>query len=90
MTHTDETARTYDPATNDYRLADDPRCLWGWGPPDRGCTCRSGHACFRAFGHPGDCWDGGGPLDSVAERRACDTARRPKDWDSHGRGEANR
>lgn len=83
----DEAARTYDPRPN-YRLADDPRCLYGWGPPD--CTCRFGHACFRALGHPGECWDGGGPLAPVAERLPCETAQRPKDWDARGREEANR
>lgn len=87
---TDDMARRYDPATNDYDLATDPRCLWGWGPPERGCDCRSGHACFRAFGHRGKCWDAGGPLGPVADRLPCETVQRPKDWDAYGREEANR
>lgn len=86
----DAAARYYDPASNGYDLDADPRCLWGWGPPERGCTCRSGHACFRALGHPGKCWDAGGPLEPAPHRLKCDTAQRPKDWDSHGRAEANR
>lgn len=81
----DAEARSYDPAKNDYDLAKDPRCLWGWGPPS--CRCSFGHACFRAFGHPGKCVDGG-------ERREgdlpCAQRQRPKDWDAHGRAEANR
>ena len=86
----DDAARFYNPTVNGYRLDADPRCLWGWGPPERGCTCRFGHGCFRALGHPGECWDGGDPPPPMSERRPCDTARRPKDWDSRGRAEANR
>ena len=88
MSAADELARTYDPATNDYRLADDPRCLWGWGPPTRGCEHRGGHACFRALGHPGECWDAGGPLEPKPYRLKCETALRPKDWDARGRAES--
>lgn len=86
----DEEARSYNPAANGYQLSADPRCLWGWGPPERGCTHPFGHACFRAFGHSGRCWDAGGPLPPVADRFPCDTAQRPKDWDAKGRAEANR
>ena len=81
----DRQAAAYDPATNNYDLAKDPRCLWGWGPPDRQCGFRFGHACFRALGHPGDCGD----LDRVPYL-PCERRKRPKDWDSKGRAEANR
>ena len=86
----DETARAYNGWSDSYVLSADPRCLFGWGPPSRGCTCRFGHVCFRALGHRGKCWDAGGPLDPVEYRLPCDTAQRPKDWDSYGREEANR
>lgn len=89
-TEADEAARFYDPRSNDYDLASDPRCLWGWGSPERGCTHMFGHACFRALGHRGECWDAGGPLEPVKYRLRCETAQRPKDWDSFGRQEANR
>ncbi len=56
-------------------LADDPRCLFGWGPPS--CNCYFGHACVREFGHPGKCWDG---IETDAPK--CSRRRRPKDWDS--------
>ena len=85
-----EEIRSYDGRPNGYDLSKDPRCLWGWGPPTKGCTCMFGHACFRPLGHPGECWDGGGPLDPVKDRRPCDTTMRPKDWDARGREEANR
>lgn len=84
----DRIASNYDPARHDYRLADDPRCLWGWGPPS--CNCRFGHACFRAVGHPGRCWDAGTPPREVGNPIGCETAQRPKDWDTHGRAEANK
>jgi hypothetical protein len=74
----DRAAGRYDPASHGYDLAKDPRCLFGWGPPD--CPCMFGHACFRALGHPGLCGDPDEP-----HRR-----RRPKDWDTVGRAEANR
>lgn len=82
----DPTVQFYDPATNDYDLAKDPRCLYGWGPPYRDCAHRSGHACFRELGHPGRCIDHPGwpPHDR------CETAQRPKNWDATGRTEANR
>jgi hypothetical protein len=86
----DEIASNYDPAVNDYDLAKDPRCCYGWGPPERGCTHMFGHACFRALGHPGECWDAGDRPRPKADRLRCDTARRPKDWDATGRAEANR
>lgn len=79
----------YNGAANDYELAKDPRCLYGWGPPQHGCNCRFGHACFRPVGHPGKCWDAGGPLEPVKYRVGCETAQRPKNWDSIGRQEAN-
>jgi hypothetical protein len=81
----DRQASSYDPASNKYRLADDPRCLWGWGPPTRGCHHMFGHGCFRAFGHPGRCHDAGNP-----PRDKCESAQRPKNWDDVGRAEANR
>lgn len=73
----------YDPSANGYDLAKDPRCLWGWGD----CGHGHGHACFRPYGHPGRCWDGGdrpGPGDGK-----CATSRRPANWDEQGRAEAN-
>lgn len=84
----DAAASRYDPAVNDYRLADDPRCLWGWGPPS--CACMFGHACFRAVGHPGRCWDAGVPPREMGSPLKCWTAQRPKDWDAHGRAEASK
>jgi hypothetical protein len=74
----DQAAMRYDPTVNDYDIAKDPRCLWGWGPPS--CNHRFGHACFRALGHPGNC----GEPDEDCPRR------RPRDWDGTGRAEANR
>lgn len=73
----------YNPAENDYDLAKDPRCLWGWGPPS--CGCSFGHWCFRELGHPGKCDDG-----VEYNRLACSKSQRPKDWDARGRAEANR
>jgi hypothetical protein len=73
-------------AINDpnYTVADDPRCLWGWGPPGKkGCDHRFGHACGREFGHVGMC------MDFPVEDK-CQVDRRPKDWDSSGREEANK
>lgn len=84
----DKAASSYDPAANGYRLAADPRCLWGWGPPEHDCPHRFGHACFRALGHPGMCWDGGERPE--ADHLPCEAVQRPKDWDSRGRAEANR
>lgn len=78
LTAADLEAGVYDPQVNDYDLAADPRCLWGWGPPE--CRHKFGHACFRALGHTGMCGDDG--LNCFRKR--------PKDWDSHGRAEANR
>ena len=77
----------YNPAENDYDLSLDPRCLFGWGPGNvAGCHCMFGHACFRFLGHPGMCWDAG-------EKRQgdppCHQRKRPKDWDTKGRTEAN-
>lgn len=78
LTEADLKAADYDPAANDYNLATDPRCLWGWGPPT--CSHRTGHACFRALGHAGMCGDDGS---------GC-FRKRPADWDVSGRVEANR
>lgn len=81
----------YDPAANDYDLAKDPRCLFGWGPPaeknpgtPRSCRCSWGHGCIREFGHRGKCWDG---LED--DQPPCSRAQRPVDWDTTGRAEAN-
>lgn len=79
---TEDEALYYDPAVNDYRLADDPRCLFGWGPPR--CHHMFGHACFRPLGHRGRCHDAGDP-----PRLPCESAQRPKDWDSRLRQECN-
>lgn len=73
----------YNGAVNDYDLAKDPRCLFGWG----GCGHGFGHACFRQFGHKGKCWDAG---DSPVGEPACYQRQRPADWDRTGRVEANR
>ena len=80
----DPTVQFYDPATNDYDLAKDPRCLYGWGPPQRGCRHRFGHMCCREVGHPGRCNDR-----TEYDPDPCMTAQRPKDWDARGRTEAN-
>lgn len=86
----DEIASMYDPAVNDYDLAKDPRCLYGWGPPTRGCHCRFGHACFRALGHRGRCWDAGERPSTQMCPLPCHQVQRPKNWDASGRAEANR
>ncbi len=73
----------YNPASDGYDLAKDPRCLWGWG----GCGHPFGHACFRPHHHTGRCWDAG---DKPARGDAkCATSQRPSDWDERGRAEAN-
>jgi hypothetical protein len=79
-TPADEAASTYDAVADNYDLTRDPRCLWGWGPPD--CHHHHGHACFRAYGHPGRCGD-------PDEQQDC-RRRRPADWDTTGRAEAGR
>ena len=66
-----------------YLLAKDPRCLWGWGPPNHDCIHRHGHMCCREVGHPGRCAD-----DMYGD--PCERVQRPKDWDVKGRAEANR
>lgn len=81
-TAADEAAIRYDPAVNDYDLAKDPRCLYGWGPPD--CNHMFGHGCFRALGHPGKC------AEPVSDPLPCEKRQRPADWDTVGRAEANR
>lgn len=83
--HIDPAVEFYDPAANGYRLADDPRCLYGWGPPERGCHHRFGHMCCRELGHPGRCDDS-----TLFDPAPCMKAQRPKDWDAAGRAEANR
>jgi hypothetical protein len=76
LTDADRAAASYDPGEA-LDLAADPRCLWGWGPPD--CPHGFGHACFRALGHDGLCGDDG---------TGC-YRKRPADWDATGRAEAN-
>jgi hypothetical protein len=78
----------YDPAANGYDLAQDRRCLFGWGPP--ACDCGFGHSCFRPLGHRGRCWDAGEPPSQVVNRLPCMTKQRPMAWDAIGRAEANR
>lgn len=80
----DELAANYDPKPDNYRLSDDPRCLWGWG----GCGHLFGHSCFRALGHPGRCVDSG-TYHRPADRMPCETSQRPRNWDDTGRKEAN-
>jgi hypothetical protein len=77
----DAYALKYDPKKDAYDLSKDPRCLWGWGPPE--CDHRFGHGCFRAFGHPGHC------KDEVSSGEVC-YQRRPADWDTKGREAINR
>lgn len=77
----DAAALRYDPKPDGYDLAKDPRCLWGWGPPD--CEHKFGHGCFRALGHPGHC------KDEVGAGESC-YSRRPDNWDSVGRESVNR
>lgn len=79
----DPAVEFYNGAVNDYDLAKDPRCLFGWGPP--GCLCRFGHFCCRELGHPGLC-DARTDLDPLP----CMQRRRPAGWDSVLRAEANR
>lgn len=82
-TRADELAAAYDPGVEpgeESDLAFDPRCLWGWGPPE--CRHRCGHACFRALGHDGLCGE-------PQEQEDC-PRQRPADWDTTGRAEANR
>lgn len=78
LTAADHEAARHDPQAHDYDLAVDPRCLWGWGPPD--CPHGWGHFCSRALGHAGLCGDDG---------LGC-YRKRPADWDAAGRAEANR
>lgn len=78
----DPAVEFYDPQPNDYDLAKDPRCLWGWKPLS--CTCYSGHMCRRELGHPGRCDD-----INEAYPLPCEKSQRPKNWDAKGRAEAN-
>lgn len=78
-------AKFYDPASNDYDLSKDPRCLWGWG----GCGCYFGHACFRELGHKGRCWEGGDKPIPKHDLK-CASSLRPKNWDERGRAECNK
>lgn len=72
-------------------LSEDPRCLWGWGPPadknpgtPKSCHCHWGHGCVRELGHRGKCWDG-----IEYDAPPCSRAQRPSDWDSKQRAECN-
>ena len=68
-------------------VADDPRCLFGWGIGTRkGCGHIFGHVCGRPFRHSGLCM--AGPVDERWDQ--CETAQRPADWDDKQRTEANR
>lgn len=87
MSATVDAAKYYDPAVNGYDLDKDPRCLYGWGPSDRGCVHSFGHACFRPLGHGGECWDSGDKPPAGEDR--CFRNRRPNDWDAKGRAEMN-
>lgn len=78
----DPAVEFYDPQPNNYALEKDPRCLFGWGPPD--CHCRFGHVCSREYRHPGKCVDNG------CYDVPCGRRQRPANWDEHGRAEANR
>ncbi|SDD60070.1 hypothetical protein SAMN04488581_2634 [Mycolicibacterium neoaurum] len=82
----------YDPVANNYDLAKDPRCLFGWGPPSeenqgtpKSCRCDWGHVCVFQFGHTGKCWDG-----VEQPTPSCSRTWRPADWDSKQREECNR
>jgi len=74
-----------DRAINDpaYTIADDPRCLYGWGPPTVNCVHTFGHTCERLFGHPGKC------MSSAEDRLPCEAVRRPRNWDIKQRAEYN-
>jgi hypothetical protein len=80
----DEAAAEYNPAANDYDLAKDPRCLYGWGGVASGCVHAYGHFCSRAVGHRGRCGTPG-----LSKDYPCDTRQRPRHWDTTGRIEAN-
>ncbi len=64
-------------------FSEDPRCLFGWGPPARGCRCMFGHTCIRELGHRGKCTDG------TEDGAKCSSAQRPKNWDSKERERCN-
>lgn len=81
-TSADRAAVQYNPTTHDFDLVRDPRCLYGWGPPD--CHHMFGHGCFRALGHDGLCGE------YVPDPLDCEVRQRPADWDGSGRAEANR
>lgn len=79
-----------DRAIKGKSLAQDPRCLYGWGPRKDGpgpggCDHRFGHACGRPFRHAGRCMEG----PAYGDRYRCETAQRPKDWDDKVRAECN-
>lgn len=61
---------------------DDPRCLYGWGPPEHGCTHSFGHSCAREVGHPGKCCDG-----IEFDIDPCSHVQRPRKWDSELRSQ---
>lgn len=81
FTAADRAAMAYDPVPNNFDLVRDPRCLYGWGPPD--CHHMFGHGCFRALGHDGLC------SEDVTDPLPCEQRMRPDDWDSAVRTEAN-
>lgn len=85
-----KTAPGYDPFVYDAdgeiadikHLSQDPRCLFGWGPPS--CGHRFGHCCAREFGHRGRCWDG-----DETSKDECSQRQRPRNWDTQQRQECN-
>lgn len=79
----DPAVEFYDGRDNDYDLSKDPRCLWGWGPPEHGCRHGWGHFCCRELGHAGKCADD-------MDGDPCERVQRPADWDAKGRAGANR
>lgn len=75
----------FEPGTDTVKPLDtDPRCLFGWGPPNRGCTHPFGHCCIREVRHRGRCWDGD---DTGCDR--CSYAQRPRNWDTEQRATCN-
>jgi hypothetical protein len=75
-----------------YKVADDPRCLYGWGPSKDGnspggCFHMFGHACSRPFRHKGKCMADDGI--AAKDRYPCEAVMRPSDWDDKVRTECN-
>lgn len=81
MVKIDPAVLHYDPKSNGYDIALDPRCLYGWGPP---AQTHLGY-CSRELGHPGLCVD-----HSLYPGDPGRTRRRPKNWDTRQREECNR